>query len=85
MIPVENKDLIHNLLPRHLVQIRVARFFLTQKSKWGKLASKLSNWSQTIPNGHRINQPYRFQGHPKFTQIRSFGLKIYQLATIVQV
>jgi hypothetical protein len=30
----------------------------------------------------RINQPFPFQGPPKFNQIVIFGLKIYHLATL---
>jgi hypothetical protein len=37
-----------------------------------------------IPKDHIINQPFQFQGPPKFTQIEIgiFGLKIYHLATL---
>jgi hypothetical protein len=32
--------------------------------------------------GHKIYQPFSFQGPSKFTQIEIFGLKTYQLATL---
>jgi hypothetical protein len=39
-----------------------------------------------LPNkhyGHRIYQPFQFQGSTNFSQIGIFGLKIYHLAALV--
>jgi hypothetical protein len=34
---------------------------------------------------NNIQQPFPFQGPPKFTQIGIFGLKIYRLATLALI
>jgi hypothetical protein len=36
-----------------------------------------------LPNGQKIYQHLPLQHHPKFTQIGNFGLKTYQLATLI--
>jgi hypothetical protein len=36
-----------------------------------------------IPYDHKIYQPFAFQDPPTFSQIRIFGLKIYDLANPV--
>jgi hypothetical protein len=48
------------------------------------MAIKCTKLSWYIPNGHRIYQPFAFQGPPKFSQIGIFGMKIYHLATLPQ-
>jgi hypothetical protein len=45
-------------------------------------AIKCPKWPKYIPNCQRIFQPFPFRGPPKFTQIGSFGLKMYHLATL---
>jgi hypothetical protein len=61
---------------------RVAGFFFLYYTKTRK----------NIPNGHKIyqtaikytkRQSYIPNGHPKFTQIWTFGLKTYYLATLI--
>jgi hypothetical protein len=81
------------------VSFRVARFFLVQLAKTGKIYQitiKYTKWPQTIPNGHNIYQmatnytkwPFNIptaplQDPPKFCQIGIFGFKICHLATLV--
>jgi hypothetical protein len=42
-----------------------------------------------LPNDHKIDQtavvPFPFQGPSKLTQIGIFGLKIYHLATLLEI
>jgi flavorubredoxin len=68
--------------------------------KINQMATKYTEWSQNIPNGrkiyqmavhkiyqkivHRICQHLPTQDPPKSNQIGSFGLKIYNLATLVK-
>jgi hypothetical protein len=71
----------------------VARFFLVQTYQIGKTIPNdhklyqtginYTKWQQNIPNEHKIYQYFPFQGPPKFTQIRIFGLKINHLATLL--
>jgi hypothetical protein len=75
---------------------RVARFFLPQNNKTGKIYQmtiKYTKMPQNISisrkidylnrlNGHKIYQNLPPQVPPKFTQIRIFGLKICHLATL---
>jgi hypothetical protein len=44
---------------------------------------KMTNLLKNISNNHKIYVQFPFLGHPKFTQIRIFGLKIYHLAILV--
>jgi hypothetical protein len=47
------------------------------------MAKNIPNvYNMYIPNGHKIYQPFTFQGPKKITQIGIFGLKIYNLATL---
>jgi hypothetical protein len=48
-----------------------------------KMAQKYTGMSVIYSKGHRICQPFPFQGHPKFIHIGIFGLKIYHLANPV--
>jgi hypothetical protein len=41
-----------------------------------------TQWSQNIPNGHKIYQRLPLQDPPKLNQIGIFGLKINYLATL---
>jgi hypothetical protein len=43
---------------------------------------KYTKWPYYIPNDHRTNQRFSFQGPPKYTQICIFGLKTNHLATL---
>jgi hypothetical protein len=64
---------------------RVARFFLAQHTKKGKIYQKpikYSKWPQNIPNGHKISQHLLLQDPPKFSKKWIFGLKICHLATL---
>jgi hypothetical protein len=45
---------------------------------------KYTEWTQNIPNGHKIYQHLPFQDPPKFTQFGIFGLKIYHLAALAE-
>jgi hypothetical protein len=40
-------------------------------------------WYENGPNDHKIYQNLPLQEHPKFTQIRIFGLKTNHLATLL--
>jgi hypothetical protein len=44
-----------------------------------------TKWPKYIPNGNRIYQPFPFQDPSKFTQIGTFGLKMYHLAPLFYV
>jgi hypothetical protein len=66
-------------------------FFLNQKYQNGKnlpndhklypTAINYTKWPLiSHPNGHKKYQHFHYQGPPKFTQIRIFGLKINHLA-----
>jgi hypothetical protein len=62
----------------------------TKTGKIYQITNTLPNGHKNVPNGGIIfqmakdyNQPFPFQGPPKFTQIRIFGLKIYHLATLL--
>jgi hypothetical protein len=44
---------------------------------------KYTEWLSYIPNGFRKYQLFSLQGHPKFTQIWTFGLETYHLATLM--
>jgi hypothetical protein len=65
---------------------RVARVFLVQHTKAGKIYTKLQQKYTKCPynrlNGHKIYQHLPLQDHPKFTQVGIFGLKIYHLVTL---
>jgi hypothetical protein len=61
------------------VVCRVARLFLVQHNKTGKMYQMTIKY---IPNGHK-KQHFPLKDPPKFTQIGTFGLKIYHLATLV--
>jgi hypothetical protein len=71
---------------------KVARFFLVQHTKTGKIVpndhklyemvTKQTKWRYDRPNGHKIYQHFSLQDLPKFAQIGIFGLKIYHLATL---
>jgi hypothetical protein len=75
------------------LQIRVARFFLLRHTKTGgnrtddhkiyEMAINYTRWPESGPNDHKIYQHLPLQDHPKFTQIVIFGLKIYDLATLL--
>jgi hypothetical protein len=64
---------------------RVARCFLAQFTSTDKNIPndhKITKWTYNIPNGLfqraiKIYQHSLFQGPPKYTQIVTFGLKIY--------
>jgi hypothetical protein len=63
----------------------VARFFLVQHTKTGKMyqiAIKYTKWRENWPNGYTIYHHLPLQDPPKFTQVGIFGLKIYHLATL---
>jgi hypothetical protein len=66
--------------------IRVARFFLVQLTKSGKmypLTKNTPNGRKTDQTAHLIYQRLPFRDPPKFTQIGVFGFKIvYHLATL---
>jgi hypothetical protein len=71
-------------------KIRVARFFLVQHTKMGKIdqiATKYTKRPENIRNGHKVfrylPRKISLQDIPKFTQIWIFGLKIYHLATLL--
>jgi hypothetical protein len=69
------------------VHDRVARFFLVQHTKTGKIYQKTIQYTkqpQNIPNGRKIDQHIPLQVPPKFTHIMFLGLKIRHLATLVQ-
>jgi hypothetical protein len=78
-----------------MVETRVARFFFVHHTKMGRnipnyhkiyqMALKYTNWPQIRPNVHKIYQLLPLQGPPKFIQIGIFGLKIYHLATLVEI
>jgi hypothetical protein len=71
---------------------RVARFFLVQYSKAGKIYQInlcYTKWPQNRPNDCKIDQMaikyadiFHLKTLQKFTQIGSFGLKINHLATL---
>jgi hypothetical protein len=64
----------------------VARFFMVQRTKTGKIyqmTSKHTTWPYNRPNGLKIHQYLLLQDDPKFTEIGIFGLKIYHLATLI--
>jgi hypothetical protein len=66
-----------------LSKTRVARFFLAQHTKTGKMYQmtiKYTKWPHNTPNGHKMYQQMPLQEPPKFTQIEIFGLKINRLA-----
>jgi hypothetical protein len=76
------------------MEVRVARFVLVQNTKTGKnipkdnkiyqMATKMPTGRKVgRPNGHRKYQCLPMQDLPRFTQIGSFGLKIYHLATLI--
>jgi hypothetical protein len=77
---------------RNVPKRRVARFFLVQLTKAGKICQnghwiyqmviKYSKWKWNRPNGHKIYQHISLQDTRKFTQIGIFGLKICHLATL---
>jgi hypothetical protein len=78
-----------------MLNIRVARYFLTQFTKRGKILSNCK-----LPNVHKMfkmaavylfqmaqeyTNLFPFQGPQKFTQIGILGLKIYHLATLLNI
>jgi hypothetical protein len=72
------------------VQIRVARFFLVQHTKTGKIyqiTTKYTKWSQNIPNDRKIDQMaiQYTKSLKNVTQIRNLGLKNCHLAILVQI
>jgi hypothetical protein len=62
---------------REIYQMTIKNIKLPQNIPNGRKVHK--------PNGHKIYQHLLLQGHPKFTQIGIFGMKIYHLATPVSV
>jgi general stress protein 26 len=71
-----------------MMAIRVARFFLVQHTKTGKIyhiTIKHTEWTQNLPNGHKIYQHLSLQDPTKFTQIGIFGLKICRLETLMAI
>jgi hypothetical protein len=42
----------------------------------------MPNGLKNIPNSHLIHQYFTLEGHPKYTQIGIFGMKINHLATL---
>jgi hypothetical protein len=68
---------------------RVAKIFLVQHTKPGKITINYTKLPQNTPNGRKkdqmaiiIYQHLPLQATPKFTQIDIFGLKIYHLANL---
>jgi hypothetical protein len=64
---------------------RVARFFLVQHTKTGKICQITIKYTKRplhIPNGHKIYQHLPLKDPSKFIKICIFGLKIYHLATL---
>jgi hypothetical protein len=67
---------------------RVARFFLVERTKKGKIYQitiKYTKWPQNIPNVHNIDQHIPLQDAPKFSQIGIFDLKICHMTTLFSV
>jgi hypothetical protein len=70
-----------------------ARFFLVQTYQNGEnipndqklyhTAIHYAKWPKNIPNDHNILQHFPFQGPPKVTEIKIFGLKTNHLATLI--
>jgi hypothetical protein len=67
-----------------LLEIRVARFFLVQHTKTGKIYQIITTFTKWLLSV-KIYQHLRLQDPPKFTQIWIFGLKIYHLATLLEI
>jgi hypothetical protein len=64
----------------------VARFFVGQNTKTGKMyqiSTKYTEWLSNRPSVRKIYQHLPLQDPPKITQIWVFGMKIYHLATLL--
>jgi hypothetical protein len=75
----EKKPVDRFLLPLFHLSIRVARFFLAQHTKTGKI------YQMTTKYGRKIDHHLPPEDLPKITQIGIFGLKIYHLATLLSI
>jgi hypothetical protein len=58
---------------------------MTKTGKNYQITTKLPNGNKIYQMAIEIYQHLSMQDTPKFTQIRIFGLKIYHLATLLQI
>jgi hypothetical protein len=75
------------------LESRVARFFFVQRTKKWKIYQNVgkytkwpvnacTKWPENLLYGHKIYHHLPLKYPPKFTQIGTFGLKMYHLATL---